>query len=396
MKIIPIIALVLAGMTLLSCEKEVSVAQSESFMKMYGSKGVDQAKGIVVLEDGGYAFCGTDSTSQGSKMILIITDEYGNVKEGFPKYYPEEDLNAGANAIVAKNGGRNGFLLSGYTEDANGDRDIFIVKTSADGSVNWSRSYGSVVDEEALHAAEGIDYEFILAGYQVNDNGEKDIMVMLVDQNGDSIPLSLFYTKPQDSKDAAANFILNDGDRYLCVATYNKFIGEGTDILVLNFDDELSPNDKVLEGPYDEFGKCIIKEDEDLFVVLGNSSNTQTGNSEILLYQVEADGLLVKNESLLATISEAGVDLRAERMVKMGDGKHALVGTRSTGGNADILVQFLADFEEDIRTTFGSGGVQEGADIAISASGGLVILGDNGYGGNSMISLIKTDESGNL
>ena len=398
MKSIYIITIVFAGLMLFSCEKEVSEAQSDSFLKMYGSKGVDRAKGIVVLEDGGYAICGTYSTEEGSKMMLIITDEYGNVKEGFPKYYPEGDENAGANAIIAKNGGRNGFLLSGYIEHGTGDdvdRDIFIVKTSADGTENWSKSYGSSEDEEALHAAQGIDFEYILAGYQEKD-GEKDIMIMLVDQNGDSIRLSLFYTKPEDSKDAAATFVLNDGDHYMCVATYNKFIGEGTDILVLNFNDELSPNDKVLEGPYDEFGKCIVKEAEDEFVVLGNSNNTQTGNSEILLYQVESDGLLIKNERLLATISEPGVDLMAERMVKMEGGKQAIVGTRQSDGNADILLQFMSDFQEDIRRTYGSGGLQLGADIAIPSKGGLVFIGDNGYEGNSMVSLIRTNESGDL
>lgn len=385
-------------MILLSCEKEVSESQAEAFLKMYGSKGVDRAKGIAILGNGGYAICGTDSTSQGSKMVLIVTDGFGNVEEGFPKYYPEGDQNAGANAIVAKNGGNNGFLLSGYIEDASGDRDIFIVKTSADGSVNWSRSYGSVENEEALHAAEGINYEFILAGYQEKD-GEKDIMMMLVDQDGDSINLSLFYNKPDDSKDAAANFILKDGDHYMCVATYNKFVGEGTDMLVLNLDDDLSPSTTTLGEDFDEFGKCIVKDAENTYIFLGNSNNTQTGNSEMLLYQVETEGfngLEIKSDELLATISEPGVDLSAERMVKMGNGKYAVVGTRSADGDANLLLQFLVDFKEDSRRTFGSGGIQRGADIAIPGSGGLVFIGDNGYDGNSMISLIKTNESGDL
>jgi len=395
MRYISIIAAFFAGVLLLSCEKEVSVSQAESFLKMYGSKGIDEAKGIAVLNNGGYAICGTDSTSEGSKMILIVTDEYGNMKEGFPKYYPEDNLNAGANAIVAKNGGENGFLLSGYIENTAGDRDIYIVKTSSEGSVNWSRSYGSVENEEALHAAEGISYEFILAGYQEKD-GEKDIMVMLVDQNGDSIPLSLFYNKPEESKDAAANFILNDGDHYMCVATYNMFIGQGTNILVLNLDDELSPNGKILGGEFDESGKCIVKDGEDEFIILGNSNNTQTGRSEILLYQVESAGLLVKNDRLLATISESGADLSAERLVKMKDGKYAIVGSRSADDEPEIMIQFLADLKEDIRKTYGSEGIQEGADIAIPENGGLVFIGDNGYEGNSMISLLKTNESGDF
>ena len=114
MRYISIITALFAGMILFSCDREISESQADTFLKMYGSKGLDKAKGIAILSNGGYAICGTDSTSQGSKMILIVTDAYGNVKEGFPKYYPEENLNAGANAIVAKNGGNNGFLLAGY------------------------------------------------------------------------------------------------------------------------------------------------------------------------------------------------------------------------------------------------------------------------------------------
>jgi len=394
MKEISIITVLFAGLILFSCDSTISESQAETFLKMYGSKGIDDAKGIALLSSGGYALCGTETTDAGTKMILIVTDEYGNIQEGFPKYYPEGDLNAGANAIVAKNGGNNGFLLSGYIEDARGDKDIYVVKTSPDGTVNWSNSYGSVEDEEALHATEGIGYEFLLSGYQ-EKSGEKDVMIMALDQAGDSIPLSLWYTKPDESKDAAANFILNVGDHYLCVATYNKYIGEGTDILVLNFDDDLSPNDKVIDGLYNEFGKCIVQIAESEFVVLGNRDNEATQNSEILLYHVKTNGLLVKDYELLATISESGADLIAERLVKTAEGKYAIIGTRTLDGEADIFVQFLEGGQEGIRKTYGLSGNQSGADLGGLEGGGLVILGENEYEGNSMISLIKTNESGN-
>jgi len=393
MRYISIITALFAGMILFSCEREISESQVDTFLKMYGSKGLNKAKGIAILSNGGYAICGTDSTSQGSKMILIVTDAYGNVKEGFPKYYPEENLNAGANAIVAKNGGNNGFLLAGYIEDESGDRDIYVVKTSLDGDVIWQKSYGSVEDEEALHACEGIDYEFLLVGYQ-EKNGEKDVMAMIMDQDLDSIDLSLWYTKPVGTKDAAINYVLNVGDYYLCMATYNKYIGQGTDILVLNFDDDLSPNDEPIEGIYDEFGKCIVQQSDTEFIVLGNRNNDQTGNTEILLYQVEASLLSFGNHELLATISESGADLKAERLVKIKEGKYAIVGTRSLDGEDDIFVQFLENGQEGIRLTYGSTGDQSGSDIGHAGGGRLVILGENGYEGNSMISLIKTNESG--
>jgi len=394
MRYISIITVLFAGMFLLSCDQEISESQSDTFLKMYGSKGFDAARGIAILSNGGYAICGTETSGQVSKMILIVTDEYGNIKDGFPKYYPEGGLNAGANAIVAKNGGNNGFLLTGYIEDETGDKDIYLVKTSPDGSVNWSKTYGSVEDEVALHATEGIGYEFLLSGYQ-EKNGEKDVMVMAVDQNGDSIRLSLLYNKPAGSKDAAANYILNVGDHYLCVATYNKYLGGGTDITILNFNDGLSPNNKIIEGIYDDFGKCIVQKGDEEFVVLGNSDNSETGKTEVLLYLVETSGLLVTSYDLLATISEVGADLRAERLVKMEEGKYAIVGTRNMDGEDDIFIQFVENDKVGERKYLGSSGDQSGADIGVPEDGKLVILGENGYEGNSMITLIKTNEAGN-
>ena len=246
-----------------------------------------------------------------------------------------------------------------------------------------------------LHAAEGIGYEFILSGYQ-EKRGELDIMIMAVDQGGDSIPLSLFYSKPSQSKDAAANFIFNAGDHYLCVCTFNKFIGEETEILVLNFDDDLAPNDQVLDGQDDEFGKCMVQTEEDRFVVLGNRSNAVTGKSEVVLYQVETDGLLVSFSKFISYIFESGADLKAERLVRTENGTIAIVGTRTIGGNSDMFLQIIRNYQPAERLYFGNEGDQHGRDIKIPGGGGFIVTGDSGLDGSGVISLIKTDEAGNI
>ncbi len=394
MRYISIITVLLAGIILFSCDPEISDSQADTFLKMYGSKGIDKAGGMALLSNGGYALCGTETTEAGSKMMLIVCDEYGIMKEGFPKYYPEEDFNAGANAIVAKNGGNNGFLLAGYIENANGDKDIYVVKTSPDGTVNWSRSFGSDEDEEALHATEGITSEYLLSGYQ-EKNDEKAIMVIALDQEGFFIKPGLSYQKPVGTKDASANYILNVGDFYLCMCTSEQYIGQGTDILILNLTDDLSFVLNRISGDFNESGNCIVQKNETEFIVLGNRPNGQGGNSEVLIYQVEASELSFGATELLATISEPGADLSAERLVKMEDGKYAIVGTRTVDGADDIFVQFLEDGTEGVRKIFGLSGNQSGADIGVPGEGSLVILGENGYEGNSMMSLIKTNESGN-
>ncbi|MCP4310932.1 MAG: hypothetical protein GY790_06685 [Bacteroidetes bacterium] len=384
---------------LVSCQQEVSPEQAERFIKFYGNGLIDEARDIEVLDDGSYAICGVDSVAgEGKRMVLVVTDEYGNMKPGFPKYFSEEGYHSGANAMVVKNGGQGGFLLVGYVERpgvAGIQKDLFLVRASLTGEAFWQKSFGSAEDESVLHATEMITSGgFVLAGYQVKD-GKTDIMVMGVTEQGDSIKLGLNYNNPI-SDNASANYIYNNGETYLCVCTYDKIGARGTDILILNFDDELSPNDEILGGDFDEFGQCIVEDEPGTYLVLGNRLNVN-GNSEVVVHLIKTSRTLITESLLLNTITELDSDLIARRFVKTADGRYAIIGTRKKDGNSDIFLQFmLSDYQVTERVIFGSTGDQEGIDIALPEDGGLLIVGTNSGSSNSMISLIKTGDSGEL
>ena len=362
---------------------------------------IDEAHDVEVLEDGGYAICGTGSLDgQGTRMILIVTDKYGNLKGGFPKYFTEEGLESGANTVVPIRGGQGGFLLAGYVErpvelgSEVMQKDIFLVKASTSGDENWAKSYGSVGDEVILHATNRITSGFMLAGFQVND-GKSDILIMGVEEEGDSTKLGLNYNNPF-AENGRASYLLNTGDRYLCVCTYDKIGGAGgTDILVLNFDDELSPLDKNLTGDSEEYGTCIIEDGDDQYLVLGN--RVQAGITEMVVHRIETNGLLITKSEQVATIPASNTDLIGERFLKTDDGRYAIVGTRSAGAAQDIFLQFLgSDHAASGRIIFGGAGNQSGADIALPGEGGIVLLGTSNFEENSMISMIKTSDTGDL
>jgi hypothetical protein len=384
---------------LLSCQQEISSLQAERFIKFHGNSLLNEAKDIEMLEDGSYAICGIDSVAgQGTRAFLLVLDDYGNLKPGFPKYYSDGIFSSGANALVVKRGGTGGFLLVGYVDKPQGDtiqKDLFLVRISLSGQEVWQKSFGSKEDESVLHATEMIAAGgFMLAGYQVQD-GKTDIMVMGVTEEGDSIKLGLNYNNPF-SDNAAANYILNTGEQYLCVCTYDKAGTEGTDILILNFDDELSPNDKILGGDFNEIGMCIVKDDEERYLILGNRMNA-SGRSEIEIHLIETDGLLITKTFLLETISESETDLIAKRFVKMEDGRIAIVGTIRSGGTSDIFLQFLnSEYQVANRIIYGSTGNQTGVDIDIPDDGGLIMLGTNSYSEHSVVSLIRTGDTGDL
>ena len=391
---------ILLAVFVVSCEREISSEQSDSFVKFYGNYLMDEAGDVEVLANGGYAICGTETSGSGDKrMVLIITDPFGNVRNGFPKYYTEEGLDAGGTSLIALEGGSDGFFISGYVEkpvpgSQDVQKDIFLVRTSASGDTTWQRSYGSAKDEYILHAIKKIGSGYLLAGYR-GVEGATDLMVMGVTEEGDSIKLGLNYNNPY-ARSSAANYLLNTGDMYLCACTFDQVNGEGTAIQILTFDDELSPLAKNLSGEYDEQGMCILEERDGAFLVLGNRLNT-SGGSDMVLYGIETDGLLITGSSLLTTISDDQAVLSGRKVIESSSGKLVILGTREVNSNPEILMQFVsASHQAEELLTFGAAGAQTGTDIEISRDGGYVLLGTNSDGVNGMISLLKTNAAGDI
>ncbi len=398
MRYVSLIALL--AILLFSCERDISPVQAERFVKFYGSYLMDEAGEVEVLDNGGYAICGTVSASgQGKRMALIVTDSYGNMLNDFPQYYSEEGLEAGAVSLVAIQGGSGGFLLSGFVErpvggSQNVQKDIFLVRTSRAGEVLWQRSYGSLEEEQVEHSIKMTGPGFMLAGSQ-EKNGRSNIFVMEVTEEGDSIPIGLNFPNP-NAENASANYLLNTGRDYMCVCTFDKAFSQGTDILVLTFREDLSPLIRKLSGEGNEFGSCLVEEANNRYLLLGNRSNA-SGNREMVVYALEKDGLLVTSSELVATIGGSNGDLLGKRMIKTPDGRYAIVGTQETGAETQMFLQFLSSgFSVGAPISYGSSGVQAGRDIDVGADGGMVMLGINSFETNSIISLIKTSETGDL
>jgi len=392
---------------LLSCEKEISTSQADKFLKYYGNYLTGEARDIDVLDDGGFAICGIDSTSEfGKRMMLIVTDSYGNMQSGFPRYYTKEGMESGANSVEAVRGSQGGYMLFGFVESKiegseETQKDMFVVKVATSGDTLWTKTYGSIEDEVILHATQRTSSGYMLAGYQVKE-GKSDILIMGIMEEGDSIPLGLNYHNPY-AENSAASYILNHGDYYLCVCTYDKIGEQGTDILILNINEDMDVFNENLTGALDEIGTCAIEDGRatvdgpDRFLVLGNRMNV-SGRMEIVVYLVQTEGHeILPKPPAVATISQGNTDLRGRRFVKTVDGRYAIVGTRQVSGSSEIFLQFLtSDFEESGNVVFGASGTQTGADIEIAEDGGFAILGTNGYKKHSMISLIKTSDTGDL
>jgi hypothetical protein len=132
--------------------------------KTYGGPSVDGAKALVLTSDGGYALAG------GGFANLVKTDPDGNVQ--WTASYA-----GSTNALIQSTDG--GYALAG---GYNGD--FWLVKTDANGIMQWNKTYGGTQDDMAYTLVQTSDGGYALAGYLGIYFASSDFWLVKTDANG--------------------------------------------------------------------------------------------------------------------------------------------------------------------------------------------------------------------
>jgi hypothetical protein len=134
-----------------------------SFAKIYGGTWDDWANSVQQTSDGGYILAGlTYSFGAGYYDIFLIkTDVNGNII--WAKTYGGTDWDW-ANSVQQTSDG--GYILAGLTYSFGaGLADIFLIKTDANGNIQWAKTYGGTGDDRAYSVQQMSDGGYIVAGW---------------------------------------------------------------------------------------------------------------------------------------------------------------------------------------------------------------------------------------
>jgi len=404
-KTLQYIVIFLAAIFLYSCSDGLSDYQKKSFIKFYGSYQVDIGRNVQQLASGGYALTGTtmpapveDGDISIQKMFLILTDEYGNQLDNSPVDYGGDYGTEGYSLLALD----DGYLIAGQITDSLvitvgaisntvPHTDIYIVRTDLEGNVMWDNQFGGNGNETAFHAVKRTGGGFVVAG-KTEINDQEDLWILMLDEELNLLN-ELIGNNTTDNDEA--NYIHNTGSGYLVACTYNDAAFTGTDFMVLNIDEDCNLIDARSMGTnFEDHARSIVPYKGE-YLLMGYSENTVTGNSQIALHTFSLESNLIKNQDLLATISESGTDYIGEACVISSNDSIAVAGIHEFNENKDILLQFVGeDGTIGSKTLFGQLGDQSGFDIKRTLDGGLILVGSNGLEGNSVISLVKTNARG--
>jgi hypothetical protein len=151
--------------------------------KTYGGTGWDYAYALVQMADGGYALAGgTYSSGAGyDDFWLVKTDANGNMQ--WNKTYGGTGWDC-ATALVQT--GDGGYALTGSTTSfGSGSNDFWLVKTDASGNMLWNKTYGGTGDDVAWSLVQTWDGGYALAGITGSFGaGGQDFWLVKTDASG--------------------------------------------------------------------------------------------------------------------------------------------------------------------------------------------------------------------
>jgi len=303
-------------------------ASSEMWSQTYESVSFGSAYSVVETSDGGYAIVGESGLD--SDFCLLKTDELGNMR--WFRTYGGEETDRALSLVETSDGG---YALAGSTESFGaGDADFWLVKTDANGTMQWNMTYGGPDSEEAYSVVQTSDGGYALAGYmQYSDVRVSDFLVI---------------TRGSD-------FLLVKTDAYGNVE-WNQTYG----------------------GIEDEYAFSVVETSDGGYAIAGKTESFGAGSFDFWLVKTDAYGNMEWNRTYGGSDSEGAYSL-----VQTSDGGYAILG--------DGLLIKTDEYGYMVwNQTYGGG------DRAHGYAGSLVATSDGGYAFVIGSRLIKTDAQGSV
>jgi len=246
-----------------------------------------------------------------------------------------------------------GYILAGFTDSYGaGSRDVWLIKTDANGVEQWDKTFGGLDDDCAHSVQQTKDRGYILAGMtRSNGAGSKDVWLIKTDANGNE--------------------------------QWKKPFG-GSDEDVANSVQQTKDGGYILAGMTRSYGAGITS---DVWLIKTNASGETCDYS--------GDGNCYENESKwVKTFGGSGEDF-AWSVQQTKDGGYILAGY--IGSSNLWLIKTDADGVEQWNKTFGSSGWNAATSVHQTKDGGYILAGGTeSYGAGGVdVWLIKTDAEGN-
>ncbi len=255
------------------------------FSNAFGKENIHE-EGLSILQENDSSFIILGNTAE--DLLLLKTDRYGN--ELWTQYFGGSQIDNVKHLIRASGGG---YFISGSSKSyGSGESDIWIIKASSSGLIEWNKNFGTSHNEYGGSILENNDGSLLLIGNgDLNNSGDQDIWLIKTNSQGDS----LWSKTYGGSGNEIGNDIVSIGDSsYIILGSTSSFGNGGSDIFIIKIDgngnEEWNLN---YGGTSDEFGQSIIHTSDNGFVILSSIESYGIGNNAVNIIRINSSGEII-------------------------------------------------------------------------------------------------------
>ncbi len=300
---------------------------------IYGDdKGVDSGADVIQTEDGGYLVLGrTENFGVGGFDILLL--RYNSDGEyQWKKTYGSVNEESGSRIIAADDGGY--FLLGQTTPRSGIGKNMFLVKTDAEGTEQWRTTYGGENGTGGDDMIQLSDGNFAIVGFLAKDD-DFQVYFIKIDDKGDLIWEKSFGGSAYDTGSSVRE--TRDGGFVICGYTSSMGAG-GRDGYVVRLDDSGSLLWEETFGHVnnDQF-EGIAETPAGNFIAVGNTVTRITTDeqyTDAFMVKLDKNGNHIWSKQFGGYLSDGWVEI-----LKTNDGGYVNLGnTQSYSKSRDIYL----------------------------------------------------------
>jgi hypothetical protein len=271
-----------------------------------------------------------------------------------------------------------------------GNRDIFLIKTDANGNIIWSKTYGGTYWDWAESVQQTSDGGYIVAG-GTESFGAGGVFLIKTDANG-----NIIWAKTYGGSVASSVQQTSDGGYIVAGETYSFGAGSG-DIFLIKTD--ANGNiiwSKTYGGTCCDGAYSVQQTSDGGYIVAGGTTSFGAGYDDIFLIKTDANGNIIWAKTYGGTHNDWAYSVQ-----QTSDGGYIVAGwTNSFGAGWVDIFLIKTDANGNIQWAKTYGGISwEGTfSVQHTSDGGYIVAGYTysfGAGGLDIF-LIKTDANGNI
>jgi Leucine-rich repeat (LRR) protein len=300
--------------------------------RAYGGTDSDAGTSVQQTSDGGYIIAGTTkSFGAGSDDIYLIkTDANGDTL--WTRTYGGADRDVGYSAQQTPDGG---YIIAGSTKSLGvGEGDVYLIKTDANGDTLWTRAYGGTDSDAGTSVQQTSDGGYIIAGTTKSFGaGERDVYLIKTTANGDTLWTRTYGGLSHDYGHSVQQ--TSDGSYIVAGQTYSFGAGEWDVYLVKTDTNGDTLWTKTYGGTDSDYGYSVQQTSDGSYIVAGWTGSFGAGETDVYLIKTNANGDTLWTKTYGGTDSDYGYSVQ-----QTSDGGYIIVGYTGLfgAGGADLYL----------------------------------------------------------